>query len=164
MPKPLRGIEVRRIGRQREHLNVAAVLGKELQDLGFLVKRGVVLNEIYSMAAAIIMWQQFFVHEGYIGFGVEVFGLVPPDKSAGGNPHRPQNLWGGPFATRRNFRLLTAARPSAIECRRLAKGGFVFINNQRALVLWFALVWPLTRVYEYLTIGDIRAQTGELGV
>ncbi|HTB85142.1 MAG TPA: tetratricopeptide repeat protein [Candidatus Sulfotelmatobacter sp.] len=32
------------------------------------------------------------------------------------------------------------------------------------LVLWFALVWPLTKVYEYLTIGDIRAQTGELGV
>lgn len=32
------------------------------------------------------------------------------------------------------------------------------------LILWFALVWPLTKVYEYLTIGDIRAQTGELGV
>jgi tetratricopeptide (TPR) repeat protein len=32
------------------------------------------------------------------------------------------------------------------------------------LALWFALVWPLTKVYEYLTIGDIRAQTGELGV
>ena len=32
------------------------------------------------------------------------------------------------------------------------------------LVLWFALVWPVTKVYEYLTIGDIRAQTGELGV
>jgi hypothetical protein len=33
-----------------------------------------------------------------------------------------------------------------------------------AWLLWFALVWPLTKVYEYLTIGDIRAQTGELGV
>lgn len=32
------------------------------------------------------------------------------------------------------------------------------------LVLWFALVWPLTKVYEYLTIGDIRARAGELGV
>ncbi len=32
------------------------------------------------------------------------------------------------------------------------------------LLLWFALVWPLTRVYEYLTIGDIRARAGELGV
>jgi tetratricopeptide (TPR) repeat protein len=32
------------------------------------------------------------------------------------------------------------------------------------LILWFALVWPLTKVYEYLTIGDIRAQAGELGV
>jgi len=30
--------------------------------------------------------------------------------------------------------------------------------------LWFALVWPLTKVYEYLTIGDIRARAGELGV
>ena len=33
-----------------------------------------------------------------------------------------------------------------------------------ALLLWFALVWPLTKVYEYLTIGDIRARAGELGV
>jgi tetratricopeptide (TPR) repeat protein len=32
------------------------------------------------------------------------------------------------------------------------------------VVLWFALVWPLTKVYEYLTIGDIRARAGELGV
>ena len=32
------------------------------------------------------------------------------------------------------------------------------------LILWFALVWPLTKVYEYLTIGDIRARSGELGV
>jgi tetratricopeptide (TPR) repeat protein len=32
------------------------------------------------------------------------------------------------------------------------------------LILWFALVWPLTKVYEYLTIGDIRARAGELGV
>ncbi|MDR3459746.1 MAG: tetratricopeptide repeat protein [Verrucomicrobiae bacterium] len=31
------------------------------------------------------------------------------------------------------------------------------------LALWFTLVWPLTKVYEYLTIGDIRAQAGELG-
>jgi tetratricopeptide (TPR) repeat protein len=32
------------------------------------------------------------------------------------------------------------------------------------LILWFALVWPLAKVYEYLTIGDIRARAGELGV
>ncbi len=32
------------------------------------------------------------------------------------------------------------------------------------LALWFTLVWPLTKVYEYLTIGDIRARAGELGV
>jgi tetratricopeptide (TPR) repeat protein len=31
------------------------------------------------------------------------------------------------------------------------------------LALWFALVWPLTKVYEYLTIGDLRARAGELG-
>ena len=32
------------------------------------------------------------------------------------------------------------------------------------LILWFALVWPLTKFYEYLTIGDIRARAGEFGV
>jgi Flp pilus assembly protein TadD len=37
---------------------------------------------------------------------------------------------------------------------------YVFVG----LIFWFALVWPLTKVYEYLTIGDIRARAGELGV
>jgi Flp pilus assembly protein TadD len=37
---------------------------------------------------------------------------------------------------------------------------FVFAG----LVLWFALVWPLTKVYEFLTVGDIRARAGEVGV
>jgi Flp pilus assembly protein TadD len=36
---------------------------------------------------------------------------------------------------------------------------FIFVG----LLLWFCLVWPLTRVYEYLTIGDLRARAGELG-
>jgi tetratricopeptide (TPR) repeat protein len=31
------------------------------------------------------------------------------------------------------------------------------------LILWFALVWPLTKVYEYLTIGDLKAKAGEVG-
>jgi tetratricopeptide (TPR) repeat protein len=31
------------------------------------------------------------------------------------------------------------------------------------LVLWFLLVWPTVKVYEYLTIGDIQTQAGELG-
>lgn len=30
-------------------------------------------------------------------------------------------------------------------------------------VLWLLFVWPLVKVYEYLTIGDIRAQAGEIG-
>lgn len=31
------------------------------------------------------------------------------------------------------------------------------------LFLWFAFVWPLVKVYEFLTIGDIRARAGEIG-
>lgn len=31
------------------------------------------------------------------------------------------------------------------------------------LILWGLLVWPLVKAYEYLTLGDIRAQAGELG-
>jgi tetratricopeptide (TPR) repeat protein len=29
------------------------------------------------------------------------------------------------------------------------------------LVLWFALVWPLIKVYEHLTVDDLRARAGE---
>jgi hypothetical protein len=32
-----------------------------------------------------------------------------------------------------------------------------------ALAWWFLFVWPLVKVYERLTLGDIRAQAGELG-
>ena len=45
-PEPLRGVEVRRIGGQQEHLDLAVVLGKKLQDFGLLVIRGVVLDQI----------------------------------------------------------------------------------------------------------------------
>jgi tetratricopeptide (TPR) repeat protein len=31
------------------------------------------------------------------------------------------------------------------------------------LLLWCMFVWPLMKVYEYLTIGDLRARAGELG-
>lgn len=31
------------------------------------------------------------------------------------------------------------------------------------LVLWFALFWPLVKVYEFLTVGDIRSHAGEIG-
>lgn len=31
------------------------------------------------------------------------------------------------------------------------------------LFLWFSLVWPLVKAYEFLTIGDIRARAGEIG-
>lgn len=30
-----------------------------------------------------------------------------------------------------------------------------------ALMFWFALVWPMVKVYEYLIVGDIRAKAGE---
>ena len=29
------------------------------------------------------------------------------------------------------------------------------------LIFWFALVWPMVKVYEYLVVGDIRAKAGE---
>lgn len=31
------------------------------------------------------------------------------------------------------------------------------------LVLWCCFVWPLVKAYEYLTVGDIRANAGEIG-
>ena len=120
VPKAFGGIKVRRIGGQREHLEVAVMFGKELQNFGLFVKRGVVLNQIHAMAAAIKMRQQFFIHERQVSFGVEVFGLVPPDKIAGGHADRPQDLLGVAFAAGGDLRLLTAARPRAIERIRVA--------------------------------------------
>ena len=155
MPKSFRGIEVRRIRGQREHLKVAPVFGEELQDFGLLVKRSVVLNQIHPMAPAVKMWQQLFIHERQIGFGVEVFGLVPPDKITGGHTHRAQNLLGVAFAPRGNLRLLTASRPSSIKRGRLPKGGFVFIDNQRAFTpgVFFRFGW-VKRIHRFCFLGS----------
>lgn len=155
MPESLRCIEVRRVRGQRKHLDVAAVFGKELQDFGFLVKRRIVLNQIHSMAATIIMWQQLFIHERQVRFGVEILGLVPPDKITGGHAHRPQNLLGVAFASRGNLRLLTAARPSPIKRGRLPKGGFVFVDNQRAFTpgVFFRFGW-VNRIHRFCFLGS----------
>jgi len=155
MPKSLRCVEVRRVRGQRKDLDVAAVFGKELQDFGFLVKRRVVLNQIHSMAAAVVMWQQLFIHKRQVRFGVEILGLVSPDKIAGGHTHRPKNLLGVAFAPRGNLRLLTAARPSPIKRGRLSKRGFVFINNQRAFIpgVFFRFGW-VKRIHRFCFLGS----------
>jgi tetratricopeptide (TPR) repeat protein len=31
------------------------------------------------------------------------------------------------------------------------------------LILWCLLIWPMVKVYEFLTVGDIRARAGEIG-
>ena len=31
------------------------------------------------------------------------------------------------------------------------------------LALWFLLVWPMVKSYEYLTLGDLRTQAGDIG-
>jgi Flp pilus assembly protein TadD len=50
---------------------------------------------------------------------------------------------------------------------KLIIGGLIWFLLFRfvigGLVLWFALVWPLLKVYEFLVIGDIRKKAGELG-
>ena len=143
MPEPLGRIEVRRVGRQREDFDVAVVFGKEFQDFRFLMIRGVVLNQIDPMAAAVIMGQQVSIHERQISVGVEVFGLVPPDKIAGGHADRPQDFLRVAFSARGNLRLLTAPRPSALERGRLSKGRFIFVNDHRpfALGVFFRFGW-----------------------
>lgn len=40
---------------------------------------------------------------------------------------------------------------------------FIFRFLLAGLALWFLFVWPMVRVYQYLTIGDIKAQAGEIG-
>lgn len=40
---------------------------------------------------------------------------------------------------------------------------FCFRFILAGLILWYSLFWPLAKVYEYLTIGDIQTRAGELG-
>ncbi len=46
-------------------------------------------------------------------------------------------------------------------------GAFVWLFAFRflfaGLALWFAFFWPLVKVYEFMVVGDIRSQAGEIG-
>ena len=39
----------------------------------------------------------------------------------------------------------------------------VFRYVVAVLGLWFLFVWPMVKAYEYLTLGDLRAQAGDIG-
>ena len=54
------------------------------------------------------MRQQDAIDERQIRLGVEVLLLLSPNKIAGGNADRPQDLLGVSFSPRGNLRLLTA--------------------------------------------------------
>ena len=66
---------------------------------------------------------------------------------------------------RRSFSLMRSARKRSVLLYLLAIP--VWILAYRfvivGLVLWGLFVWPLVKVYEFLTIGDMRAQAGEIG-
>jgi Flp pilus assembly protein TadD len=55
---------------------------------------------------------------------------------------------------RQSMLLYLLALPLWILAFRFVLGG---------LILWGLLVWPMVKAYEYITIGDIRAEAGELG-
>jgi hypothetical protein len=131
MPEPLRRIEIRRIGRKRKHRDLPIVFAKKFKDFGLLVVGSVILNQIDSMAPAVIMRQQLSVDERQISLGVEVFGLVPPEEITGRHTDRPQDFLSVAFSARGNLRLLPAPRPSPIKSRRLSKGRFILINDYR---------------------------------
>src|SRR5882757_8288877 len=109
------------------------------------------------MAAAVIMRQQDAIDERQIRLGVEVLLLVSPNKIAGGNADRPQDLLGVSFSPRGNLRLLTAPRPSAVKGRRLPKRCFVLINDHRAFIPGF--FFKLGEISEFLH----AASESELG-
>jgi hypothetical protein len=55
---------------------------------------------------------------------------------------------------RRNIGLYIVMLPLWIFGVRFVLGG---------LILWCLLIWPMVKVYEFLTVGDIRARAGEIG-
>jgi Flp pilus assembly protein TadD len=73
------------------------------------------------------------------------------------------------------YRVLCAPKDFIFECFALARRNrllyflalplwlVAFRFLLAGLALWFPLVWPIVKVYEYLTIGDLRAQAGEPG-
>lgn len=131
MPEPLRRNEIRSIGRQRNHCELAVVLGTARQEFGLLVIRRVVLAAIDPVASPVKMREQVALDEGELRLGIAGFGLMPPPQSAARHTDRPQNFLRVAFAALGILGLRTASRPSAIQGRRLTKGRFSLINDQR---------------------------------
>src|SRR5277367_4931839 len=76
VPNAFGGVEFRPVRRQLKNLQIAPVFGKPVVCLLFLVIGSIVLNQINPMAAAVIRRQENLIHEGQVGFPLEVIFLV----------------------------------------------------------------------------------------
>jgi hypothetical protein len=121
IPNPFRGVEFRPVGRQLEHLHVAAVLGEPLIGFMLFVVRGIVLNQEHTMAPPIKRGHQNLIQKCHIGFPLKIVLLVEVDELRGVHTHRPKNLLRVALAPSGNMRLAGHARPGGVQGGRLAE-------------------------------------------
>ena len=133
MPHAFDGIEFGGIRGEEEYLDALAIGGEPRIDLRFLMVGRIVLDEIDAMPSPVKRGKQCVVQERRIGFRVKVLGLAPIRELARGGAYAPENLLAVALPFGRNARLGIAHGPGLMECRRLAKGGLVFVNHYGVL-------------------------------
>ena len=96
------------------------------------VIRRIVLDQVNSMAAAVIGWQDDVLQECQICFVVEILGLVAVGELGLEEADRAENLLCVALATSGDFRPAVQRRPGLMQGRALAKGRLVHKNDYRA--------------------------------
>lgn len=108
-------------------------------DFRLFVIGGIILDEIDAVAASEERRQQDLLEKIDIGFGVEVFGLMPVGEPALIQGNGAQDLLGVALATGEDLRLSADRRPGLVKRGRLAEGGFVLVNDYRLFLPGFFL-------------------------
>lgn len=90
-----------------------------------------------AMPSPIKSGQHDLVQELAVGFGIEVFGLVPVGKLSAHQRHRTEDLLSVALASRGDLRLRVQRGPGPMQGRTLSEGSLVLINDYTPFGLGF---------------------------
>lgn len=136
LPKPFRGIELRRVGWKRFDFQPPAIVAKPRPDRFVFVVRGVVLNQ--DGAALAIPGGNLMLQEIQVGLRVED-GIALIEEPAALKFHSPQNLDALAFPGHGHIGGMADTRPRRMKGGILPKAGFIAEDQRSPFVLGFFL-------------------------
>src|SRR5438552_12831684 len=115
VPDAFGRIQFRPVGREREHFHISAVRSEPVRDFRLGVIRGIVLNQVDAVTAAIEGGHHHLLHESQIGLPLKVIFLMEVDEIGVVQTDRSKDLLGMALPQRGNLRLAATLGPGGMQ-------------------------------------------------